>query len=257
MNVSVFARVAREVAEMVGCCLLSRMHRTTRLELSELNPHLVCVLCGGYYVDATTIIECLHSFCKTCIVRYLESSKYCPCRRAWSTVLFSFCFQSVRRASCGTSSPQVFRSTSVVCKTCIVRYLESSKYCPICDVQVHKTRPLLNIRTDQTLQDLVYKLVPGLFTNEMKQRREFYSRNPMPGTSGGRTGGATGGQREKLLYTEDEKISLCLEYSSKHAKFGRPERSRLARTTKIRVVTSRRRSTTGSHTRDTAQPTHY
>jgi len=29
---------------------------------------------------------------------------------------------------------------------CIVRYLEASKYCPICDVQVHKTKPLLNIR---------------------------------------------------------------------------------------------------------------
>lgn len=29
---------------------------------------------------------------------------------------------------------------------CIVRYLETSKYCPICDVQVHKTKPLLNIR---------------------------------------------------------------------------------------------------------------
>lgn len=33
-----------------------------------------------------------------------------------------------------------------VCKTCIVRYLETNKYCPMCDVQVHKTRPLLSIR---------------------------------------------------------------------------------------------------------------
>ena len=39
------------------------MHRTTRIKLTDLNPHLVCVLCGGYYIDATTIIECLHS-CK-------------------------------------------------------------------------------------------------------------------------------------------------------------------------------------------------
>ncbi len=38
-----------------------RMQR--RVPISELNPHLVCVLCGGYYIDATTIIECLHS-CK-------------------------------------------------------------------------------------------------------------------------------------------------------------------------------------------------
>lgn len=33
-----------------------------------------------------------------------------------------------------------------VCRTCIVRYLETSKYCPICEVQVHKTRPLHHIR---------------------------------------------------------------------------------------------------------------
>lgn len=27
----------------------------------DLNAHLICFLCGGYYVDATTIVECLHS----------------------------------------------------------------------------------------------------------------------------------------------------------------------------------------------------
>lgn len=37
-------------------------------------------------------------------------------------------------------------SLPAVCKTCIVRYLEANKYCPMCDAQVHKTRPLLSIR---------------------------------------------------------------------------------------------------------------
>lgn len=37
------------------------MHRTTRARLDDLNHHLVCVLCGGYFIDATSIIECLHS----------------------------------------------------------------------------------------------------------------------------------------------------------------------------------------------------
>jgi hypothetical protein len=36
-----------------------------RLLLADLNSHLVCVLCRGYLVDATTIVECLHS-CKLC-----------------------------------------------------------------------------------------------------------------------------------------------------------------------------------------------
>ena len=32
-----------------------------RPRVRDLNAHLICVLCGGYYVDATTIVECLHS----------------------------------------------------------------------------------------------------------------------------------------------------------------------------------------------------
>lgn len=40
---------------------LCRMHRTTRIPITHLNTHLTCVLCGGYLIDATTIIECLHS----------------------------------------------------------------------------------------------------------------------------------------------------------------------------------------------------
>jgi len=34
-----------------------------KMPLQELNPHIMCALCAGYLVDATTIIECLHS-CK-------------------------------------------------------------------------------------------------------------------------------------------------------------------------------------------------
>ncbi|XP_076327418.1 uncharacterized protein LOC143234170 [Tachypleus tridentatus] len=136
------------------------MYRPSRLRVMEVNPYLTCVLCGGYFVDATTIIECLHSFCKTCIVQYLESSKFCP----------------------------------------------------ICDVQVHKTRPLLNIRADKTLQDIVYKLVPGLFRNEMKRRRDFYEVHPEAAahvTCQEDRGELT---EQRVIYTPDDSISLSLEY---------------------------------------------
>ncbi|XP_073437920.1 polycomb complex protein BMI-1 isoform X2 [Dendrobates tinctorius] len=137
------------------------MHRTTRIKITELNPHLMCVLCGGYFIDATTIIECLHSFCKTCIVRYLEASKYCP----------------------------------------------------ICDVQVHKTRPLLNIRADKTLQDIVYKLVPGLFKNEMKRRRDFYADHPSADvTNGSNEDRGEVADEDKRIITDDEIISLSIEF---------------------------------------------
>lgn len=40
----------------------------TSLPVSVLNSHMVCQLCSGYFVDATTIIVCLHT-CKLYLVR--------------------------------------------------------------------------------------------------------------------------------------------------------------------------------------------
>ncbi|CAH1402692.1 unnamed protein product [Nezara viridula] len=41
----------------------------------------------------------------------------------------------------------------------------------------------LRVRPDKTLQDIVYKLVPGLFHNEMQRRRDFYKDHPYRGVS--------------------------------------------------------------------------
>lgn len=35
----------------------------SRIQITDLNPNLTCPLCAGYLIDATTIVECLHS-CK-------------------------------------------------------------------------------------------------------------------------------------------------------------------------------------------------
>ena len=43
--------------------VMDKLNSIHKLKLLDLNPHLMCVLCGGYYIDATTIVECLHS-CK-------------------------------------------------------------------------------------------------------------------------------------------------------------------------------------------------
>lgn len=52
----------------------------TRISLSELNPYISCFICKGYLIDATAITECLHTFCKSCIVKRLEfeDGKNCP-----------------------------------------------------------------------------------------------------------------------------------------------------------------------------------
>jgi len=48
------------------------------VELKVVNPYITCYICHGYLIDATTITECLHTFCKSCIVKYLEKNKICP-----------------------------------------------------------------------------------------------------------------------------------------------------------------------------------
>lgn len=123
-----------------------------KITLCDLNPHVVCVLCGGYFIDPVTIVECLHSFCKSCIVKHVEISKLCP----------------------------------------------------ICDVQIHKTRPFLSMRMDKTLQNIVYKLVPGLYQDEMERRRKFQEKNEPTKVSKE--------ELEKHFFFRDDKISMSLEY---------------------------------------------
>lgn len=55
---------------------------------------------------------------------------------------------------------------AAVCKSCIVKYLQTSKYCPMCNTKIHETQPLLNLKLDRVMQDIVYKLVPGLQESE-------------------------------------------------------------------------------------------
>ncbi|GAB6031422.1 Polycomb group RING finger protein 3 [Chamberlinius hualienensis] len=49
-----------------------------RIKLKTLNIHITCKLCRGYLVDATTVTECLHTFCKSCLVKHLEENNTCP-----------------------------------------------------------------------------------------------------------------------------------------------------------------------------------
>ncbi|VDI71322.1 polycomb group RING finger protein 4 [Mytilus galloprovincialis] len=135
----------------------------SKLKLAELNAHLICVLCGGYLIDATSIVECLHSFCRTCIIHYLHTSNYCP----------------------------------------------------VCEVLVHKKRPLEHIRPDNTLQDIVYKTVPGLFKEEMRRRREFYDN--IKNRTGNDTSENIPREGSRIVFSSDEMFSLCIQFSSREA----------------------------------------
>ncbi|XP_076240752.1 uncharacterized protein LOC143183172 [Calliopsis andreniformis] len=128
-----------------------------RTYLREVNPYLICPLCRGYLIDATTVVECLHSFCRSCILKHLNTEAHCPS----------------------------------------------------CKHVLNKAKP--NIKADKALQDIVYKLVPGLYHKEMRKRREFYKRHPEHADF------ATPEQRGedvsgRLIFAPEDAVSLSLEY---------------------------------------------
>ncbi|XP_067038871.1 polycomb group RING finger protein 5-B-like isoform X1 [Acropora muricata] len=100
-----------------------RSNKEQRIKLEELNPFIMCELCKGYLIKPTTIAECLHTFCRSCIVQYLQESE--------------------------------------------------ENICPQCSTVIHETNPFEMLRSDQKLQDIIFKLVPGLHERERVREEEF------------------------------------------------------------------------------------
>ncbi|XP_055469725.1 polycomb group RING finger protein 5 isoform X2 [Psammomys obesus] len=92
--------------------------------VKDFNPYITCSICKGYLIKPTTVTECLHTFCKTCIVQHFEDSNDCP--------------------RCGN--------------------------------QVHETNPLEMLRLDNTLEEIIFKLVPGL-REQLQRELEFWKKN--------------------------------------------------------------------------------
>ncbi|KAG7311633.1 hypothetical protein JYU34_002681 [Plutella xylostella] len=128
-----------------------------RTLLGEVNEHITCPLCRGYYIDATTIVECLHSFCRSCIIKHLQVKSYCP----------------------------------------------------ECEMMINSARP--HIKPDKALQDIVYKLVPGLFQREMERRQQFYASRPGPAASA--TPEQRGEDTERIIFSPEDVISFSLEFA--------------------------------------------
>lgn len=58
-------------------------YRSDVISLDDVHPYITCFLCRGYLIEATTIVECLHTFCHSCLMKHLsrEASLSCPqCR---------------------------------------------------------------------------------------------------------------------------------------------------------------------------------
>lgn len=49
-----------------------------KISLGDVHPYITCYLCKGYLIEATTIVECLHTYCHSCLMKYLCREKSCP-----------------------------------------------------------------------------------------------------------------------------------------------------------------------------------
>ena len=56
-------RVAMILTADLNLSLYVSFFQPLKIKILEINPHIVCSLCAGYFIDATTIMECLHT-CK-------------------------------------------------------------------------------------------------------------------------------------------------------------------------------------------------
>ena len=66
------------------------------------------------------------------------------------------------------------------CRPCAIKFIRDKPKCPECNLEIKDKRFLNRLKTDTTLQNIVYKLVPGLYEREMEKRRQFYNARPSP-----------------------------------------------------------------------------
>lgn len=102
-----------------------------RLKLDQLMTSLQCPLCSGYLIDAVTIVECSHSFCRSCIVLYVQ--------------------QSLDNCQCTVGNQK--------CNCC---------RCPLpdCTNALSRVNPFKGVHPDPIRQEIVYKLVPNLYQSK-------------------------------------------------------------------------------------------
>ena len=50
---------------------------TVDFPLSSLHSHLICSLCKGYFRDPNTVAECMHTFCRSCLILFFRQGMRC------------------------------------------------------------------------------------------------------------------------------------------------------------------------------------
>jgi len=100
-----------------------------------------------------------------------------------------------------------------VCRSCLVKYLEENNTCPTCRIVIHQSHPLQYIGHDRTMQDIVYKLVPGLQEGEC-QNVSLGPQSLQHGIWGGLSSRGPGPGRRPPLRQQHHPSRRCAELTS-------------------------------------------
>ena len=71
------------------------------------------------------------------------------------------------------------------------------------------TESVICYRSDKALQDIVYKVVPGLYKSEMQSRLKHYNNNPSVKPANSEDGGEVA---DSLFFSPEDDISMSIEY---------------------------------------------
>ncbi len=109
--------------------------------LSNVTAHLTCKLCGGYYRDCHTIADCLHSFCRSCLILFFEEKGQVEKKGVTPRLCCPTCDIEV--------GPHPFRK--------------------------HTSISTVQILPDRTLQEVVDKIFPRFKVQEHEDEKRFYA----------------------------------------------------------------------------------
>lgn len=98
------------------------------------------------------------------------------------------------------------------CRPCIVAKLGERPECPECGKNLPQKAYTSRLKYDVSLQNLVYRLVPGLYEKEMDRRRKYYENKPLEDNKERELNEWFGNIPAAKLIRGDSKIFVGLNY---------------------------------------------
>ncbi|KAK0418128.1 hypothetical protein QR680_013387 [Steinernema hermaphroditum] len=130
----------------------------------------------------------------------------------------------------------------IYCRACLLGHLEYDDKCADCLAHLGPNKASA-FRPDPTLQELVYKLNPGHYYQEVRYRKEFAARRRLQGAERRMVLDKDFAKLARFICKEDERIPVNLVYRSPYV-MGKASTSELPLPTKVKVHLKAPASTT-------------